>query len=418
MKEEWLKDIHEQMSDYQIDEPNGLWESIQAKRSEENKKRRYAAASLWTKRFAATAAAIILLFFVSQFFTEKENSSTPVITNLSSERINDKNHDLPESSPVKNIENTIITNNENQKKSKEKVILTEKTNQSQTKIITNVAKISSVDKILTKEEFIIKNPLKIVQEQKIYLPKLENEDFLPEEVVQVDIRENRNPFYFGVFTSGGKGTSLNSKSVSEPNIYAVGSDQSDWKESSLLGTLAFNKGKEIKTNVEHRLPVQTGLLFAYKITNRIGVESGITYTILTSDIREGSENHYFISEQRLRYIGFPLHLKYRAFSWKGFELYSSTGILTEKNISGTLNKSYFLDNQLTQTENKTFKVKAWQWSVNAAVGIQYNFSPWLGFYAEPGVSYYFDNNSQVETIYKNKPFNFNLNLGLRFSFGK
>ena len=53
--------------------------------------------------------------------------------------------------------------------------------------------------------------------------------------------------------------------------------------------------------------------------------------------------------------------------------------------------------------------------MNAAAGVQYNFSNLLGLYVEPGVSYYFDNGSSVSNIYKDKPFNFNLNLGLRFT---
>lgn len=37
----------------------------------------------------------------------------------------------------------------------------------------------------------------------------------------------------------------------------------------------------------------------------------------------------------------------------------------------------------------------------------------MSAYVEPGVSRYFDNRSEVENIYKDKPTNFNLNVGLR-----
>ena len=56
-----------------------------------------------------------------------------------------------------------------------------------------------------------------------------------------------------------------------------------------------------------------------------------------------------------------------------------------------------------------------QWSVDASAGVQYNFSDSFGLYAEPGVGYYFDNGSNVKTIYKEKPFNFNLNVGFRLT---
>ena len=37
-------------------------------------------------------------------------------------------------------------------------------------------------------------------------------------------------------------------------------------------------------------------------------------------------------------------------------------------------------------------------------------------FAEVGGAYYFDNGSVIETIYAEKPFNLNLQVGLRFGF--
>lgn len=41
----------------------------------------------------------------------------------------------------------------------------------------------------------------------------------------------------------------------------------------------------------------------------------------------------------------------------------------------------------------------------------------LSVYAEPGLSYYFDNGSSIRNIYKDKPLNFSLNLGMRWTVG-
>ena len=59
-----------------------------------------------------------------------------------------------------------------------------------------------------------------------------------------------------------------------------------------------------------------------------------------------------------------------------------------------------------------------QFSVVAAAGLQFNITDRFGIYAEPGMSYYFDNGSEVSTIYKDRPFNFDMKIGLRFSFNK
>ena len=143
----------------------------------------------------------------------------------------------------------------------------------------------------------------------------------------------------------------------------------------------------------------------------------MTYTNLTSDIREGSASHYFTGEQTLHYIGIPLNLKFTLFSWKGFDLYASTGCLGEKCVSGNVKKKYVLENQVKRTENESVVVDPLQWSVNLSAGVQYNFISLMGIYVEPGLSYYFNDGSPVKTIYKDKPLNFNLNLGLRFTFG-
>lgn len=61
-------------------------------------------------------------------------------------------------------------------------------------------------------------------------------------------------------------------------------------------------------------------------------------------------------------------------------------------------------------------VKQVQWSVSAAVGAQLNATKHFGIYVEPGVVHYFDDGSGVQTIRKEKPTNFNLQLGLRWTY--
>ena len=59
-----------------------------------------------------------------------------------------------------------------------------------------------------------------------------------------------------------------------------------------------------------------------------------------------------------------------------------------------------------------------QWSVNSAIGIEYRVSDFIGIYAEPGIDYYFKNSSELETIYKDRPFSFNLRLGVRLNINQ
>lgn len=60
---------------------------------------------------------------------------------------------------------------------------------------------------------------------------------------------------------------------------------------------------------------------------------------------------------------------------------------------------------------------AWIQAVNGgAVGAQYNISNRVGIYVEPGVSYFFDDGSPIETIRKENPTNFTLQAGIRLTY--
>ena len=73
---------------------------------------------------------------------------------------------------------------------------------------------------------------------------------------------------------------------------------------------------------------------------------------------------------------------------------------------------------MKSSENEKIDEKPLQFSALASVGIQANFNKWLSIYFEPGMAYYFDDNTELLTIRKDKPFNFNMQLGLRFNLGK
>ena len=90
--------------------------------------------------------------------------------------------------------------------------------------------------------------------------------------------------------------------------------------------------------------------------------------------------------------------------------------MVEKNLAGTLSTDYIVDNKIEERSQEGLSVKPLQWSVSSAAGMEYRLWKGIGLYAEPGVTYHFRNSSGVETIYREKPLNFNIRLGLRFSF--
>lgn len=201
-------------------------------------------------------------------------------------------------------------------------------------------------------------------------------------------------------------------------VEAVGPDDVMWADNPLLGIGIFNQGKSVKTEYKHRLPVRLGLNVAYRLTDRLSVESGVSYTRLSSDMKDGTKDNYSSGSQKLDYIGVPLNVKYRAFAYRRLSLYASAGLLTEKCVSGKATHEYVISGEKKKRETEDVAAKPWQLSVNAALGAQFDVLGNVGVYVEPGVSYYFDDRSQLSTIYKEKPLNFNLNLGVRYTIGK
>ena len=183
------------------------------------------------------------------------------------------------------------------------------------------------------------------------------------------------------------------------------------------GFLSNYTREQVYTDVKHHQPITFGITLRYNFNERWSVASGLTYTQLSSDLRSGSGNYYYDDRQTLHYIGIPLNIAYTFWQNPKISTYVSSGGLVEKNVTGRLSSNYYLDNQLEISTREKISSKELQWSVNTAIGLEYQISNTIGLYAEPGIAWYFKNSSELETIYKDNPLNFNLRLGLRLTWG-
>ena len=176
-----------------------------------------------------------------------------------------------------------------------------------------------------------------------------------------------------------------------------------------------NTNKVVEHKMHHKFPVRAGLSVRYNFNNRFGVSTGLQYSYLASDFSWGSAKSYYAGNQKLHYLGIPVNLTYDIWSNDRFSIYASGGMSMEKCIDGSVTTDYILngDFQTRKTEDAT--EKRLQWSATAAVGVQFRLVSRLSLYAEPGACYYIDNHSSTDNIYKERPFNFNFNLGLRFT---
>ena len=198
--------------------------------------------------------------------------------------------------------------------------------------------------------------------------------------------------------------------VEDPEV--EGTEDLDPVEKIVLA----NQGKETTTRTKHKQPVKFGLSVRYRLNDRLAIESGVAYSYLSSQLSSGTDDYSYETRQTLQFVGIPLKLSCCLWNSKRLEVYATGGGMVEKCVAGKSQTDYVLDGKVASTTNTTTKVRPLQFSVNAAAGVQLKATSRLGVYAEPGVSYYFDNGSPVETIYKEKPLNFNLEMGVRYSF--
>lgn len=218
-------------------------------------------------------------------------------------------------------------------------------------------------------------------------------------------------------TSGSKPTAM----VMGANPLAAGVTKTDWiDKDSKASTIVYNQ-PEVQEEYSHKIPVKVGLTARYNITGRLGVETGLTYSILSSSVKTGNSetgNNWSSGSQTLHYLGIPLNLSFDILNSRYVNIYITGGGMMEKSISGSIKTDEYVDGKFARTLTAKVSPKGLQWSVNAAAGVQANILPQLGFFVEPGVSHHFKNGSRVRSIYTDKPTDFSLGFGLRYSFGK
>lgn len=218
-------------------------------------------------------------------------------------------------------------------------------------------------------------------------------------------------------TSGSKPTAM----VMGANPLAAGVTKTDWiDKDSKASAIVYNQ-PEVQEEYSHKIPVKVGLTARYNITGRLGVETGLTYSILSSSVKIGNSEtgkNWSTGSQTLHYLGIPLNISFNILNSRYVNIYVTGGGMMEKSISGSIKTDEYVDGKFARTLTTNISPKGLQWSVNAAAGIQANILPQLGFFVEPGVSHHFKNGSRVRSIYTDKPTDFSLGFGLRYSFGK
>ena len=170
-------------------------------------------------------------------------------------------------------------------------------------------------------------------------------------------------------------------------------EDDDQEETKALGPITKAAQTQPATTESpgwtHSFPLQIGARVSFSWSERWSMDTGLTF------IHFNSWNAN--TQQRMEFLGIPLYVNYKIGSARNFSFYASAGGQALKCFAGNAPD------------------KPWLFSCGLGVGAEYNLSPLISIYAEPGADWYF-HTGESRHYYTDNPFAFSLSLGFRLHF--
>jgi len=174
--------------------------------------------------------------------------------------------------------------------------------------------------------------------------------------------------------------------------------------ATLSGTLLTNgKGtwQLSDGSVRHHAPLSFALTARWPFSRRWTLEGGIAYTLLKSDFTYSNLQPRDV-RQRLDYLGVPLRLRTKILRLRRLTFSAYGGAQADICVAAS---------RKADGTKLSAKIDRPQMSAAAALTAEYAIGRRLGIYIEPTLRYYFKNKSSVETPFKQRPTQFNIQLG-------
>lgn len=439
MRQDWTDKLRDKMDTYSVEPSDKVWAGISSKAglAGQGSATGKSAVPMWIWRSAAAVAAVMTgaLIFVKVNDNEADNY-TAYNEAEAPEIVNDSLEILPESSTVQTL---TLSENPIEKTPKFKAGPTEKAEHHKAAyesapVMARVQQTEETESIDIDKNY--NSGIDEVSDESIdkeSVTGIDNSDETMswEEYLRSEPQEKRRADRRGLSIGLGAAGAGSSSSMDKFEPRAVmGSNPLEgeagtvgWADDRILtsaGTIVFNQ-PEVNDSYTHKMPVKLGLTARYAFTNLLGIESGLTYSLLQSDIKRGSESTtgaWSSSDQTLHYLGVPLNLTFNFLNSRYVDVYASAGGMMEFGVKGSIKTTDHINGSTTASHQNAITPKGLLWSVNATAGVQVNVLPSLGLYVEPGMSHHFKNDRQPRSSYTDKPTNFALGFGLRYTFRK
>jgi hypothetical protein len=453
MNNEWLNNLRSRMDDHEEDVPEGLWDDIRDELFSEEDKDKMITGFIPEEqheignnnghkvvdkrlfyRIGGAAAAAVLLFFVLQIDSHTDRSETisqnadglkeKVKKNIGIENPQDRGSSAAEdqmstgaSLAETTIERTLRKINDIQLFSKE--------TKNDAEVVQDIAAVPETKVEALQETEISQKPLLVEKAEDEPMKRKEAEEalFTPEKKKEKYAENKKSKseksWMLSMLTGNASSNvaeqqfpgyaSMSGKPMNIEQVWTT----STYDDNPLTEVLLANQSQPVEAKIRHKIPVTLGLSLYYNLGKRWGIGTGLNYTKLTSELHSGSHTNYIKGVQTVHYIGIPVQVNYNVIQKGRFTGYVTGGALVEKPVGGNLTTNYVVDDEIKETTKESLNNKSLQFSVNTAVGLQLKVIDRFGVYAEPGIGYHFKENNALNTVYKEKPLQFNVKFGIR-----
>ncbi|MDR0546616.1 MAG: PorT family protein [Dysgonamonadaceae bacterium] len=265
------------------------------------------------------------------------------------------------------------------------------------------------DVIPSSLELLVIEPVKIFNPLKRKL-RIEKTLDLPLLCVQANRVPKRHSSLGLHFGSGGVllAQNTNITQTSHLRVSKISQNPPSFLKKEMLTPADFNR-------MVHRPPVSFGLSVRKELTRFLSIESGLSYTFLSSHF----ENTLPLQEANLdlHYVGVPLNLIANIYGnrYTRWNFYFSVGGMIEKGLFSHYVQTVYEDPSVAIISKSDEKIKGFQYSLQSALGIDFKITKDYSLYLEPQIIYYLSNN-QPFNIRTEHPLVFGMNVGVRYNW--
>lgn len=416
-KKDWTEQLRERLADYEADAPEGLWADIERRLTQQPTsvvvppQQKSTVTPLW-RRWVSIAALVALVAGMGWWFWPKEQTANGPLAKKEQTQSKPLAKQEPElrESPVRTgrTESSLTTEKEFAHYGKKVRI-----NQTDNNILSQ-NHTTADNQAETEWAEVRPQPQRSPQQQPPTPPASRSRAEVPPQPQRPSLlpspTKNRKGVTIGLMANNGLMAYNHTNGVMMSPEMASRYDFSDYLPPG--STRATEKpiwliGYEERQHHDH--PISFGLTVSYPLTNRWTLSTGLVYTRLNSQFVNVLSGTLITTDQRLDYLGVPLNVQYHVLKGKGWKAYASAGAQIDWNIRAKRN---------TEGVDVNARNDHPQWSLAGGIGVEYDIIPLVGIYAEPGLRYYLKNDSKVDNFFKDQPFNWTLQIGIRLNLGK